>query len=110
MISIGQLGEILRDEWAVFDRYGNAVDLPVPKDVGPAALLVSDVTDALKRVDEADRIIESVDRRGMWSVEAIVLNSIVLRRLDDADLTVEDLLDAVRAAGYAWQIRPISAP
>jgi hypothetical protein len=110
MISIGKLGEILVGDWAVFDKHGNAVDLAVPKDVGPAALLVTDVTDALKRVDEADRIVESVDRRDMWSVEAIVLNSIVLRRLEDDRVSVEGLMDAVRAAGFAWQIRPISVP
>lgn len=110
MISTGRLSEILNGDWVVFDKQGNAVDLAVPRDVGPAALLVTNVTDALKRVDEADRVVASVDRSTMWSVEAIVLNSIVLRRLKDEEFSVEGLLDAVREAGFAWQIRPISVP
>jgi hypothetical protein len=77
--------------------------------VGPAALLVSDVTEAVKRVEDGV-VVESVDRRKMWAVEAIVLNRIVLRRLDEEEVSVEGLFDSVRAAGFAWQIRPISVP
>ena len=110
MISIRRLRQIMRDDWVVFDRLGKAVDLAVPNDVGPAAFLVTDVTDALKRVDDADRILESLDRGGMWAVEAIVLNSIVLRRLEDDEMTLDGLIDTVRTAGFAWQIRPISVP
>jgi hypothetical protein len=108
MISTRRLTDILEGEWAVFDGQGNPVARPVPQDVGPAALLVTDLTDALKRVDGADRIVDSVDRTNMWSVEAIVLNSVALRRLEDAEFSVEGLIEAVRAAGLAWQIRPIS--
>lgn len=110
MISIARLTELLDGDWAVFDKHGNPVGLPVPGDVGPAALLVSDVTEALKRVNEEGLVVESVDRRRMWAVEAIVLNRIVLRRLTDGDMSMEDLMEAVRAAGFAWQIRPISVP
>lgn len=110
MISIGRLTEILDGDWVVFDRHGNPVGTGVPGDVGPAALLVSDVTEALKRVDGGGMVVESVDRRSMWALEAIVLNRIVLRRLAEEDVSVEGLMVAVRAAGFAWQIRPISAP
>lgn len=109
VISIGRLTGILDGDWVVFDKHGNPVDLDVPGDVGPAALLVSDVTEAVKRVEDGV-VVESVDRRKMWAVEAIVLNRIVLRRLDEEEVSVEGLLDSVRAAGFAWQIRPISVP
>lgn len=110
VISIGHLTDTLEGDWAVFDKHGIQVDLGVPNDVGPAALLVSDVTEALKRVDESGFVVESVDRREMWAVEAIVLNRIVLKRLDPEDVSMEDLMDAVRSLGFTWQIRPISVP
>lgn len=101
---------MMTDDWVVFDKYGNTVALDVPKDVGPAAMLVSDVTDALKLIEANGRVVDSVDRRKMWSVEALALNTIVLRRLEKTEMPVDDLLDAVRAAGFSWQIRPISVP
>jgi hypothetical protein len=110
MISIGRLSGIVEEGWAVFDEHGEPVDVPVPKDVGPAALLVTDVTDALKRVDEKGHVVESVDRTGVWSLVAIVLNEVVLRRLEEAETPVGELMETVRAAGFAWQIRPISSP
>lgn len=106
---MGRLTGILDGDWAVFNQNGDPVGLGVPGDVGPAALLVSDVTEALKRVD-GDVVVESVDRRTMWFVEAIVLNRIVLERLPPEDVSVEGLMEAVRSAGFAWQIRPISVP
>jgi len=54
--------------------------------------------------------VESLDRDEMWLVEAIVLNKVVLRRLGVLDATAEDLLLAVREAGYSWQVSPISSP
>lgn len=110
MISIRGLSEILHGHWVVFDPQGRHVDLAVPGDVGPAAMLVVEVTDALKRVGGDGRIVESVDRSTMWAVAALVLNEIVLARLDDAELTVDELLEAVRSVGFSWQIRPISVP
>lgn len=110
MISIAQLREELRDDWVAFDKHGQVVDYVVPKDIGPATMSVSPVTDALKMVDEADRVVGSVDKSSVWSVDAIVLNSIVLRRLPDREYTAEELIEAVRDVGFAWQISPTSAP
>lgn len=107
MISIAHLvGSIVGDRVA-FDKQGEPLDIEIPASTGPAALLVSPVTDAVKRV-EGDEV-ESLDRDQMWAVGAIVLTGAVLRRLDDREMTAEDLLDAVREMGYSWQISPISS-
>lgn len=110
MISIERLREQLRGDWVAFDKHGETVDYVVPKDIGPATMSVSPVTDALKQVDEADRVVGSVDKHSVWSVDVIVLNSIVLRRLPDETYTAEELIDVVREAGFAWQISPTSSP
>ncbi|HEX6286462.1 MAG TPA: hypothetical protein VFZ80_03175 [Acidimicrobiia bacterium] len=110
MISIESLAEHLAGDWVAFDKYGNVLDYIVPNDIGPATLAVSPVTDALKEVDEADRVVGSVDKNAVWSVDAIVLNSIVLRRLPNDAYEAEDLIQAVRDAGFSWQISPTSVP
>ena len=84
------------------------MDVAIPADVGPAALLVTPVTDAVKRLD-GDEVV-SLDREGMWAVEAIVLNKVIVRRLDDMEVTAEELLDLVPEMGYTWQVSPISSP
>lgn len=91
-----------------FDKHGNPLEIEIPGDIGPAALLVAAAVDAVKRLD--GDTVESLDRDQMWLVEAIVLNRVVLRRLGDLEVTAEDLLIAVRDAGYSWQISPISSP
>ena len=91
-----------------FDEGGEPVDVEIPATIGPAAFLVTPVTDAVKRV--IDGRIESLDRDQMWAVEAIVLNRVVLRRLGDQEMTTGELLSRVRELGYAWQISPVSAP
>jgi len=110
VISIESLREHLDGDWVAFDKQGNVVDYVVPRDIGPATLSVSPVTDALKEVDEADRVVGSVDKNSVWSVDAIVLNSIVLRRLSENTYTAEGLIEAVREAGFSWQISPTSVP
>lgn len=96
------------DDWVAFDGGGEPIEVEIPKTIGPAAFLVTPVTDAVKRVD-GDRV-ESLDRDQMWAVEAIVLNRVVLRKLDDEEFETEDFLMAVRDLGYSWQISPISSP
>ena len=91
---------------AVFDKDGNLLDIEIPSELGPAALLVAPVTDAVKRVDD-DRV-ESLDRDQMWLVEAIVLHRDILDRLEDREMIAGDLLTAVRDAGHSWQVSPIS--
>lgn len=110
MISIETLRQHLVGDWVAFDKHGRVVHHVVPNDIGPATLSVSAVTDALKEVDEADRVVGSVDKNKVWSVDAIVLNSIVLRRLPDDVYEAEELIEAVRDLGFSWQISPTSAP
>lgn len=107
-ISTSRLADNLRGDWVAFDEHGNPLEIDIPGDIGPAALLVSTVTDAVKRCD--GDTVESLDRDQMWLVEAIVLNSVVLRRLGDLEATPEELLSAVREVGYSWQISPFSSP
>jgi hypothetical protein len=109
-ISIETLRRHLIGNWVAFDKFGTVVDYLVPKDIGPATLSVSPVTDALKEVDDADRVVRSVDKRTMWTVDAIVLNSIVLDRLPEDTYEPEDLIQAVRDVGISWQISQTSSP
>lgn len=110
MISIANLRETLKGDLVAFDKHGMILDVEIPDGIGPAALLVSPVTDALKTVGPDGRLEVSVDRDLMWSVDAIVLSSVIIGRLDDRDLSAEDLLDMVRDAGFSWQISPTCAP
>lgn len=108
MISISRLRDGLVGDWVAFDEEGEPVDVEIPVSIGPAAILVNPVTDAVKRV-EGD-VVESLDRERMWLVEAIVLNRVVLHRLSDGEMAVGELLDVVRGLGYSWQVSPISSP
>lgn len=92
-----------------FDKWGHPVDIEIPAGLGPATMLVTEVTEALKDVDYADRITGSVDRAGMWSVQALVLDRSVLEQLEGDEMSVEDLIQAVEATGEAWSVSPISA-
>lgn len=107
-ISTVRLADSLRGDWVVFDNQGNPLDFEIPGDIGPAALLVAPLVDAVKRKE--GKSVESLDRDEMWLVEAIVLNKVVLRRIGVLEATAEDLLRAVREAGYSWQVSPISSP
>jgi hypothetical protein len=107
-ISTSRLADRLIGDWVAFDRDGNPLEIEIPGDIGPAALLVAPVVDAVKRVDGGT--VESLDRDQMLLVEVIVLNRVVLRRLGDLEATAEELLTAVRELGYSWQISPISSP
>jgi hypothetical protein len=107
MISPSRLTHGTVGERAVFDKHGNLLDIDISSDIGPAALLVAPVTDAVKRVD--DNGVESLDRDQMWLVEAIVLHRDILDGLEDREMMAEDLLTAVRDAGHSWQVSPISA-
>jgi hypothetical protein len=110
VISIELLKTQLEGNWVAFDKHGQTVVYQLPNDIGPATLAVRPVTDALKRVDENDEVVASVDKNSVWAVDAIVLNTIVLDRLPDESFTVEGLIEAVRSVGFTWQISSISDP
>ena len=108
MISIVRLRDRLDGDHVSFDRWGRPVDFEIPAGLGPATMLVADVTDALKEVDFADRVIGSVDRAEMWSVGALVLDRVVLAGIDGDEMSAEELIAAVEAMGVRWAISPIS--
>lgn len=82
---------------------GSILDPPALTGPGPAVLLVTEVTEAVKRLDGA-RIVDSVDRSRLWEVEAIVLEEVVLDDLGSDDMGWAELVEAVTAAGYDWQV------
>lgn len=108
MISIAELRSGVEDGRVVFDKMGAVVDIPPPPGADPATLLVSEMTDALKTVEDG-RITGSMDRAQVWVVDAIVLAVEVLDHLE-GEVTVEDLIGKVRHAGFEWQVSPTSAP
>lgn len=110
VISIARLRRHVSDKWVACDDRGQVLDIEIPRDIGPAALLVTPVTDALKTIDDVGNLIGSVDRSELWAVDAIVLNVVALDRLEDDEVSPEDLLQLVRDSGLAWQVRPTSDP
>ncbi|MEX0863719.1 MAG: hypothetical protein WD269_02455 [Acidimicrobiia bacterium] len=86
----------------VIDAMGNRIPDRVPTDLGPAALLVSPVVDALKRV-WGDRVVGSIDRGQVLAVEGFVLDRDLLERLASEDVSVNDLIGAVTSLGYVWK-------
>lgn len=110
VISISRLVGSTTADLVVFDEDGLPLVVDVPEALGPATLLVSDVNEALKWVDDRGRVTESVDRSTVWSVDAIVVDREVLSRLDEDGHTVGSLLQAVAALGHVWQISSTSAP
>lgn len=96
-------------ELVVFDRHGTVLDTEIPEDAGPATLLVSPLTDALKRV-VGERVVESVDRGDLWILDAFVVDRNLLDGLGDRSLSAEDLLETVSGAGYDWVVSSTSAP
>jgi len=94
-------------DWVVLGVDGELVDVEVPRDVGPAALLVSSVTDALKTVSEDGLVVDAPRRDGVWQVEAFVLNRVVVEALDSKVPVPGGLFDAVEELGLGWQVRPV---
>lgn len=108
MITTARLLQNVSDGCAVFDRHGEPVDLELPADLGEAVLVVSSVTDAVKRVN--DGRVESLDRDALWVVEAVVLAEPILKQVEATFETTDDLLEAVRDLGYTWAVSPVSSP
>ncbi len=108
VISPARLKEALDGDWVVFDKTGQVLDTG-PTGVGLARLVVSPVTDALKEVDDDGRVTGSVAKDRVWAVEAIVLNRVILEKMGEADMSLDELLEKVPDLGFGWQISPTSA-
>lgn len=92
------------ESWVIVAPGGTLLDWEVPPHAGPATLLVSRVTDAVKRVEPEGLISGSVDRDRLWVVDAFILNRVVLDDLRCGPVDPDALLDAVRETGIAWQV------
>ena len=97
MLTVSRLQELLGEDrdWIVVRPTGEPVDTEIPPDIGPATLLVSTVTDALKTVSEDGFVDGSLDRESVWKVEAIALNRVVVSRLEGEEMSPLDLYRAV---------------
>ena len=91
----------------VFDTDGEAIEAEDSSAVGPAVLLVDEVTDAVKQV-EGDRIIGSLDRKNLWAIRRFELDREVVLDLDTGTVGPEELVEVVKAAGYRWRVVPVS--
>lgn len=107
MISTARLAGSMEEGRVAFDTHGDPVEVDVAMLRGPATLLVTPVTDAVKRL--RDGVVESLDRDEMWVVEAMALESEVLDALGEVEVTAEELWLAVEEAGFAWQVSPTSS-
>ena len=107
MISKDRLLAAVNDGKVALDTEGNPVDLADLGGDGPATLVVTSVTDAVKRL--RGDVVESLDRDRMWVVVAIVLAQEVLETLGPDEMSAEELWRAVTGAGYTWRISPTSS-
>lgn len=97
----------MSDDWVLVDPEGMILEGQVPGDVGPATLLVEPVVDALKRLGPEGLLDRHLDRESVWAVSAFALNRVVIERLGDGEHTARELHDAVVAAGFKWQLKPL---
>jgi hypothetical protein len=85
------------------DHAGALVDWGELNVEGPAVLIVGPVTDAVKVVAD-DLVLDSLDRDDLWSIHGFRLEREVLLALEDEVSDPQSLVDAVSAAGFAWQV------
>jgi hypothetical protein len=76
---------------------GVAEDAPVP------GLMVSPITEAVKRV-EAGAVVHNLSRDTLWAVEGFLLDGRVIAALPDGIESGAGLIEAVTAAGFRWEI------
>ncbi len=109
MLTVSRLQELLGEDqdWIVVRPTGEPVDMEIPPNIGPATLLVSTVTDALKTVSEDGFVDGSLDREAVWGVEAFALNRVVVRRLEGGEMSALDLYRAVIGLRLGWQVSPM---
>ncbi len=112
MVSLAELQQALETggDWVALDAEGELVDLAVPRDVGPVALVVSRVTDALKVVSADGLVVDAPRRDQVWQLKAFVLNRVVVEALAsryDSLETPAGLMTAIEELGFGWQVKPV---
>lgn len=85
---------------------GSFVDMDVPADFGDNTLLVSPVTDALKRVSEHGLVEGSIERDLVVRVEGIVLDAETVEELEGEELELAALIETVLGMGRVLDTRP----
>ena len=111
MLTPSLLVELLGPDQEVlaFTASGERVAIPSGASFGPATLLVSAPSDALKTVSDRDFIERSVDRDDVWTAEAFVLQREVIEMLEGDFPTPVDIYEAVASLGYEWIVTPMSS-
>ena len=110
MVSILALKQRLvnGEDWVLFDSHGAALEVPVPPDIGAAALLVDPVTDALKTITPQGLVDQSLNRDEIWAVKGFALNLAVVDRLESSEMTSRELYDAVVDLRLSWQVKTMA--
>lgn len=106
MIDISALQEIVSEgrDWTMIAPDGAPCEEPVvPQTAGPASLLVSKVTDAVKRVGDDGLVEGSVDRDQLWALQGFLLNRVVLAKLEGKPMDAVTLLETIPRIGIGWQ-------
>lgn len=110
MLTSSQLVELLgSDDVVAFTEAGDRIAVPAGLPDASAAMVVSAVSDALKKVSVRGFIEGSVDRSDVWSANAFVLSREVVERLEGDFPRPVDLYEAVAALGFEWTVSPTSS-
>jgi hypothetical protein len=103
-----RLSELPDARRVAFDVEGRSLPIQPTEGHGPAVMLVSEVTEAVKEVS-GDRVTGAVDRDDLYRVVGFELDRRVIDQLAPEDLTAEQLIVAVEAMGHVWEPIPHSS-
>jgi hypothetical protein len=105
MISSHLLRELLGDSDTILvDTSGGSHEVEgLPHDAVPPALVVANVTEAVKQVEDG-LVAGYLDRDAMWAVDGFVLSREVVSSLPEAVDSVASLIEAVTRAGFRWNV------
>ena len=100
VIHLARLLDTLGDRIS-FDSRGVPIHADLPP--GPAVMLVSTVTDALKTVRDGV-VVDAVDRDTIARVLAFAVDRAVLAQIGEDPVSAEGLIEAVRDQGLRWSL------
>lgn len=106
VIDISALQELVErgQDWVMVAPDGTTEDPVLPSAAGPANLVVSEVTDAVKLVGQDGLVECSVDRERLWALRVLLVNREVLVRLEPEVVDAVTFLEIVSDAGFRWQV------
>jgi hypothetical protein len=86
----------------VIDHHGGPVEIDgLAHDTPIPALVVSNVTEAVKQVGEG-MVVSYLNRDALWAVDCFLLDRAVVASLPDRVESPVGLIEAVREAGFEW--------